>query len=96
MSETNQSTQPIEKKERNRHRPTRHRGYAKQKATVCVFKGEDIQLLARTQAAKLVDLGWSYCPRSKYRASKNKSLINDSKPVTKKVKAQKTVKPKAE
>jgi hypothetical protein len=57
-----------EKKEPHR-RPSHHRGHGKQKATVCVSKGEEVQRVLRKDAEKLVDTGWTYCSRTKWRKS---------------------------
>jgi hypothetical protein len=46
-----------------------HRGHGKQKATVCVAKGEEVQRVLRKDAEKLVATGWAYCSRSKWRKS---------------------------
>jgi len=50
-------------------RPSHHRGHGKQKPTVCVAKGEEVQRVLRKDAEKLVATGWAYCSRSKWRKS---------------------------
>jgi hypothetical protein len=66
-SKAPKSLKALKEKKDPKKRISHHKGHGKQKATVCVKKGEEVQRVARKDAAKLVDTGWAYCPRKEWR-----------------------------
>lgn len=40
-------------------------------SNVCVRKGDDIRKVKRDKAEEMVRAGWSYCPRSAWKGTKN-------------------------
>ena len=76
---------------RSKTRQSRCSGAVGQDGPVCVKKGKTVQRVARPVAAKMVTEGWSYCPKSVWRASK-KGSSTDQPSVAKKVIKRKVVK----
>lgn len=59
----------LKEKKDPKHRPSHHKGHGKQKATVCVKRGDVVAKVDRaTVEAKYISAGWNYCSRSVWRA----------------------------
>lgn len=71
-SQTHDSKPQLVKKEKRpaKHRPSHHRSHGKVSNKVVVKKGDEIEYVARKEAEKRIEEGWSYGKKKEWKATK--------------------------
>ena len=47
----------------------------------CVKKSDKVMRVPEQRAKELISQGWSYCPKSEYKGSSNKELVEKAAPI---------------